>query len=256
MKRILIASIAAIVLASAVSAQTAEEIVQKSKERIKVDTVSTRGQMNITAKDGSVSERVVDQYGSKKDGLERAVIVFQKPANVANIRFLVLENKDRDSDRWIFLPSLGKIRRIASGEGSGSFVGSDFSYDDIDSAGRDVAKDNHSLLREEDLGGDVCWVIESKSKDPDYQYSKTVRWISKASLVARKAEMYDKKGALLKLLEIQKVEKVQGLDTPMLTKMSNVQEKTSTTLVVQIIKYNDKIPDSVFTTRYLETGRP
>ncbi|MDP3177495.1 MAG: outer membrane lipoprotein-sorting protein [Spirochaetaceae bacterium] len=237
-------------------AQSAAEIVRASRDRIKADTVSTRSRMVITAKDGTTTERLVDQYSSEgKDG-NRSMIVFQKPASVAGTRFLVVENPGREEDRWIYLPALGKVRRIASGEGSGSFMGTDFTYDDISSANRDATKDSHEILRSEALTGADCWVIESKPMDKDYQYSKMVSWIDKATKISRRIELYDKKGVLLKVVEIEKVEDVQGRSTPKTTKMSSVQAKTSTTIFVEIIKYDEKIPEGVFTTRYLETGRP
>lgn len=253
-------ALAIVLIAAALSpafAQTAEEIVATARDRIQADTISTRSRMVIQDKDGSTTERLVDQYTSKtKGGGDKTMIVFQKPASVAGTRFLTVENEGKADDRWIFLPSLGKVRRIAASEGSGSFMGTDLSYDDVSSADRDADEDTHALLREEALEGKACWVIESRPKDSGYQYGKMVSWIEKDSSIAKKIEMYDRKGQLVKVLETGAVENVQGRLTAKQTKMSSVQEKTSTTISVEIIKYDDKIPDSVFTTRFLETGRP
>jgi hypothetical protein len=175
---------------------------------------------------------------------------------VANTRFLTVENPGKADDRWIFLPALGKVRRISAGEGSGSFMGTDMSYDDISSADRDVDADEHAILREESLNGKEAWVIESKPKDSDYQYSRMVSWIDKETHVSMKIELYDRKGELVKILEILKVEDKQGRLTSTVTKMTTVKAKTSTTINVDIIKYDDPIPASVFTTNFLETGRP
>ena len=239
-----------------VFAQSAEDIVRASRERIKADTVSTRSRMMITAKDGSVTERLLDQYTSKAEGSNKTVVVFQKPASVAGTRFLTISSPGKIDDRWIFLPSLGKVRRIAAGEGSGSFMGTDMSYDDISSMDRDVSLDTYAILRDETLDGKVCWVIEAKPKDPSYQYSRMVGWIEKSTYVSLKMELYDKKGSLVKVMEILGTKDVQGKLTPIVTKMSTIQAKTSTTIYVDIIKYNDPIPASVFTERFLLTGRP
>jgi hypothetical protein len=257
---------AALALASALAASgayaqnapapSAQEIVKSSRDRIKADTVSTRSRMVIAAKDGSTTERVVDQYSSKSGGVNRTVVVFQKPASVANTRFLTIENPGKADDRWIFLPALGKVRRIAATEGSGSFMGTDLSYDDVSSADREADADTHALLREESLDGKDCWVIESKPKDTDYQYTKMVSWIEKSTSVSLKLELYDRKGELVKLLEILKAEDKQGRLTPTVTRMTTVKAKTSTTIDVEIVKYDDPIPASVFTTKFLETGRP
>lgn len=253
-------SIATLVLIAAAlasaTAQTADEIVRTSRDRIQADTISTRSRMVIQDVDGSTTERLVDQYTSRSKTGDKTMIVFQKPAGIAGTRFLTVENSGKADDRWIFLPSLGKVRRIAASEGSGSFMGTDLSYDDVSSADRDADEDTHSLVREEELEGKACWVIESKPKDSGYQYSRMVSWIEKDTSIAKKVEMYDKKGGLLKVLEIGQVEDVQGRLTAKRTKISTVPAKTATTITVEIIKYDDKIPESVFTTRFLETGRP
>jgi len=237
-------------------AESADQIVAHSRNRIQKNTVSTRAKMIISAKDGSTTERLVDQYSSYAGGRTRTVVIFQKPPSVAGTRFLTIENPGKDDDRWIFLPSLGKIRRISGGEGSNSFVGTDFSYDDISSTDRKVDLDNHTMLKQEDYQGKTCYVIQSIPKDAAYQYSKMISWIDIKTLVAYKLELYDHQDRLVKVMEVQDLKDIQGRLTPTLSKMSSVQNGTSTTLSVEILKYDDPIPEGVFTTRFLETGRP
>ncbi|MDR0495855.1 MAG: outer membrane lipoprotein-sorting protein [Treponema sp.] len=242
-------------MAFSIHAQDAESIVQASRDRIKADTVSTRSKMVIRAKDGSTSERLLDQYS--KDGPKggRTMIVFQQPASVAGTRFLTMENSGAADDRWIFLPSLGKVRRIAASEGSGSFMGTDFSYDDISSMSRGASLDTHTVTREENIGDAACYVIQSVPKDASFQYSKMIQWIAKDSKMVMKIELYDKKSALVKTVEMSGIKDVQGRLTATVTKISTHAAGTSTTITMDIIKYDDPIPESVFTTTYLETGR-
>ena len=237
--------------------ESALSIVEKSRNRINADTISTRSKMIVTAKNGSISERTIDQY-SKKDsrGNNRSVIVFQDPASVRGSRFLTMENPGKDNDQWIFLPSLGKVRRIAASEGSGSFMGTDFSYDDISSADRNADLDNHVILREEKYNEKECYVIESIPRDSGYQYSKMILWIDKLNFVTHKIELYDRRGNLVKLLEIVELRDVQGRLAPWVTKLSTIAAGTSTSLNVGILKYDDPIPEGVFTVNFLETGRP
>ena len=237
--------------------ESAASIVEKSRNRIKAETISSRSRMIITAKNGAVSERMMDQY-TKKDskGNNRAIIVFQDPSSVRGTRFLTIENPSKENDQWIFLPSLGKVRRIAASEGSGSFMGTDFSYDDISSVDRNPNLDNHSILKEEKYRDEDCYVIESVPKDSNYQYSKMIQWIGKNTLVTHKVELYDKRGNQIKLLEILELRDVQGRLAPIVTKMSTLAAGTSTSLNVGTLKYDDPIPEGVFTTNFLETGRP
>lgn len=256
MKKIFLAMIF-IVCAMAVNAQDAAAVVHAARNRISAKTVSTRSKMVITAKSGSTTERVIDQYSKDNtSGKSRKVIVFQSPASVAGTRFLTVENAQGANDQWIFLPSIAKVRRIAAAEGGGSFMGTDMSYDDIASLDRDVDKDTHSIAREENFSGAACYVIQSLPKDSSYQYSKMISWIDKSSKVLYKIEMYDKKGTLVKTLESSAFKDVQGRLTPMQMKISTIAAGTSTTVFTDIIKYDDEIPESVFTPKFLETGRP
>jgi len=238
-------------------AQDALSVVRESRDRIKAETVSSRSKMLIQDKNGSISERTIDQY--TKDGPKghRTVIVFQQPASVKGVRFLTMENPGSADDRWIFLPALGgEPNRIGAADGSKSFQGTDFSNDDISSASRNADLDTHTMIREENLNGKPCYVIQSAPKDSSYQYSKMVQWIDKETKITMKVELYNKSGVMVKLLEILKVEEVQGRLAIMSTKMVTVADKTSTTLNVEKIEYDKPIPDSVFTREFLKTGRP
>jgi outer membrane lipoprotein-sorting protein len=237
-------------------AKSAEEIMNRSRNRIEAKTVSTRARMVISAKDGGSTERLVDQYTSTENGIAKTMVIFQKPTSVAGTRFLTIENPGKAADQWIYLPSLGKVRRIAASEGSASFMGTDLSYDDLSSADRDPDLDSYQLLREESLGGRNCWVIEAKPKSSDYQYSRMLGWIDKENYIALKMELYDRKGKLAKIMEMGEVKDIQGRLSPTVTKMSSVQAGTSTTIYIDIMKCDDPIPASVFTERFLLTGRP
>jgi outer membrane lipoprotein-sorting protein len=253
----------AILMAAAVSlaavpradAQDAASVVYSARNRIQKKTVSTRSRMVITAKNGSATERRIDQYSKDGPNGNRVVIVFQSPANVAGTRFLTMDTASGGEDRWIYLPALGKVRRVAASEGSGSFMGTDFSYDDISIPDRDTGLDTHMFLREETFNGTACYVIQSVPKDTGYQYSKMISWIDKNNYFIYKAEMYDRKGTLVKRMELSGYKPVQDRITPTQTTVSTIAAGTSTTIYVEILKYDDPIPEGVFTASYLETGR-
>jgi hypothetical protein len=215
--------------------------------------------MVIQSRTGSTSERLIDQYS--KDGPRggRTVVVFQRPETVAGTRFLTMENSGSPDDRWIFLPGVGTVRRMAASEGSGSFVGTDFSYDDIASTSRSADLDTHTMLREESLNvaeADIaCYVIQSVPKDSSYQYSKMLLWIAKDTKITLKIELYDRRNTLVKVAEMSGLRDVQGRLTTTVTKMTTIAAGSSTTIYMDIIKYDDPVPDSVFTTAFLETGR-
>ena len=237
------------------NAQNAVSIMDAAKNRVTSDTVSSRSRMVITAKDGSTTERLIDQYSKDGPNGSRTIIVFQNPANVAGTRFLTMDNGQGGTDQWIYLPSLGRVRRIAASESGGNFMGTDFSYDDISSMDRDMTLDTHTLTREEMLNGKPCYVVQSVPKDSSYQYSKTVTWVDKESYLIYKAEMYNRRNEVVKIMEMSNFKDVQGRLSPLQTKISTVSAGTSTTIFMEIMKYDDPIPEGVFTTAYLETGR-
>ena len=259
MKRKIILTLVIIILSGGFvfAQENALQIVERSRNRIQADTTSTRFRMIITARGGAQSEREMDQF-SKKDarGNNRMVIVFREPASVRGTRFLTIENEDRANDQWIFLPSLGRVRRIAAAEGSSSFVGTDFSYDDISSAHRNVNLDNHRLLREERYRDRDCYVIESIPIDTSYHYSKMIQWIDKENYLLYKIELYDRRGNHVKLLEVLEYREVQGRLSAMVTRMTTLATGASTSLNVTELRYDSQIPEGVFTPNFLETGRP
>jgi hypothetical protein len=166
-----------------------------------------------------------------------------------------MANPGGADDRWIFLPEIGRVRRVASSEGGGSFMGTDFSYDDISATSRSVDQDTHTFLKEETSGSALCYVIQSVPKDSSFQYSKMVQWIAKDTFIIMKIELYDKRNALVKTVEMSGIQNIQGKLTVTVTKMTTHAAGTSTVITSEIVKYDDPIPEVVFTTEFLETGR-
>jgi outer membrane lipoprotein-sorting protein len=254
MKKIGLLTAALLSLGLGAFGQSGRDIMQQVEDQNTANTTQGRLEMRLIDASGDVSTRVIDQFMQTENDLTKAMVIFQSPANVKNTRFLTVENADRDDDRWIYLPNLRKTRRIAGSEGGESFMGSEFSYDDLSS--RDLDDSTYTVLGEETVGGELTWKIEATPKaDSDSQYSKVISWVSQEKKVAVKLEMYDKSGALLKTLEASNITEVQGIWTPILLKVTNVQTGNATELEIKRLIYDKEIPN-IFTTRFLETGRP
>ncbi|MDR1894761.1 MAG: outer membrane lipoprotein-sorting protein [Spirochaetales bacterium] len=245
------------VLAAALAgAQDGAAIIAASRSSMDAQTVSTRSRLVITARNGSTTERVIDQYSKKGPQGDRMIIQFQSPASVRGTRFLTMENGTGGTDQWIFLPSLGRTRRIAADDSGGNFMGTDMSYDDMAAASRDSGADTHRIVREEVYQGVPCYVIESIPKDGSYQYSKTLSWIAKENNSSLRIEMFDRRGAVAKVMESSGFREVSGRLTATVVRISTVSAGTSTTVYTDIIRYDEPIPEGVFTLTYLETGVP
>lgn len=242
-------------IASALFAQSGEDIMRRVREREGDRTVQARIQMTLTARNGSVTERLLDQYAARGGGQTRLVIVFHRPQSVANTRFLVISRRGEEDQRWIYLPNLGSVRRIAASESSTAFVGTDFSYEDL--TDRDVGRDTHVFLGEEVLDGQRTFVVESTPKNlSGSAYSKAVFWVLPEKWLPVRIDLFDRQGRVFKRLTAGQIEQIQGIWTYRRARMENLQAGTSTELFLQQIRYDAPIPDSVFTTRFLETGRP
>ncbi len=235
--------------------QSGEEIMRKVRDREGQRTVQSRIQMVLTARNGSTTERLLDQYASRRDGQTRMVIVFHRPQSVANTRFLVISQTGQEDQRWIFLPNLGNVRRIAASESSSSFVGTDFSYEDL--SDRDIDRFQHVLRGEESVEGQRVFVVEATPKSPgDSSYSRAVFYVLADKWLPVKIELFDRQNRLFKRLTSNQIEQIQGVWTYRRARMENIPNGTSTELILQQIRYDAPIPESVFTTRFLETGRP
>jgi outer membrane lipoprotein-sorting protein len=197
MKKIELLTVAMLTLGLGAFGQTGREIMQMMEDQNTATTTQGRMEMRLIDAGGDVSTRVIDQFMQSENDLTKAMVIFQSPANVKNTRFLTVENAGRDDDRWIYLPNLRKTRRIAGSEGGESFMGSEFSYDDLSS--RDLDDSTYTILGEERVAGEQTWKIQATPTDSsDSQYSKVITWVSQDKKVALKMEMYDKSGALEK----------------------------------------------------------
>lgn len=244
-----------IMISVSLFAKTGKDIVREATDQNEADSTHSLINLKLVEKNGSTGERIIEMFGKKNSKDESmALIIFHSPASVKNTRFLSLENEGRSSDQWIYLPALKRVRRISASEGGKSFMGTDLTYDDMGT--RDIDADTHTLKGEEKIDGRICYIVESIPKDPeDSQYSRRVSWIDKDRMIPLKTELYDKDGKLLKILTTGNIKNIQGHWTPMKTTMKNVQTGHYTVIEVKKMVYNEKLPDGIFTSRFLQTGR-
>lgn len=234
-----------------------EEIMRMVDEKPSPKTSHAALQMDIVEEDGTVKTRLIETWTIEdKEGLEHQVMVFHSPASVKDTRFLQIENKDRDDDQWIYLPALKKVRRIAASEKDSSFMGSEFTYEDLKS--KEIEDYSHTLLREGEFNGYDCWVVESIPKNPkDSDYEKIIQWVVKDPdvLMAIKLELYKKANALQKIATFLDLKKISGYWTPQKTTMENVQNNRKTILILMKVEHDKAVSPRLFSTYFLETGR-
>jgi hypothetical protein len=254
--------VAALVVASALGAffvggthaqaPTSLEIATKSNQVFYYagSDMKVRILMTLTSSGGQarIREMTMLRRNEGTAGEQKYFIYFHQPADVKAMTFLVVKYPGKDDDRWIFVPAVNMVKRIAAKDASQSFVGSDFTYEQV--SGRDVDADEHKLLREEKVGDRDCYVLESTARSPA-EYSRKVAWIDKATFLPSKEEYYDAKGELFKVFSADEIKDIGVVPTIVQRTMTNTKTGHATTVVFKETAYDVGIEDDIFSERYL-----
>ncbi len=148
----------------------------------------------------SVREMRVRTLEVAGDG-DKSLSIFDTPRDIKGTAFLNFTHKSGDDDQWLYLPALKRVKRISSRNKSGSFMGSEFAYEDIGS--QEVEKYTYRWVRDETLSGKECHVVEFYPVDSKNSgYTKLVNWIDTAEYRTWQVQYYDRKDSLLKTLTI------------------------------------------------------
>ncbi len=206
-------------------------------------------------------ERVRKTFGTTKlqeNGIDNMRMTrFLSPPDVKGTVSLLIEHADKDDDIWIYLPALKKVRRLVSNNKKDSFVGTDFSYADV--IGYKVGEWHYTLLKEETIDGQPCYVVEAIPKNEAVQssngYSKRIGWLRKDNFMTVKSEFWDESGQMLKVstfTDIQLVDQKRGKWQAMRLEANNLQTGHRTIIKFDNFKANQQVKDEFFTTRYME----
>ncbi len=179
-----------------------------------------------------------------------AYIEVTAPHDLSGTRFLMKEKVEGPDEQYIYIPMVKRAIRIAEEARKQQFLGSDFYVSDLVTP--DIDAFDYSFSGEEEIDGRKAKLIQALPKDPDVElYGKTIFAIDPVDLLVLRSQLFDKKGQLFKVLTIPKWEKVDGHWTPMEQMMTDVQGDTSSTIVVNDIKWGVDLPDGMFDRTYL-----
>lgn len=233
-------------------ALTADEIVQKELASFYQagKDFQAKVSMTLTNAQGSRRERAMNMLRMNvgAEGNQRYLMTFDAPADVRGMGFLVWKYARKEDDRWLYFPALKAVKRVAADDKRSSFVGSDFSYEDI--SGRDADEEQHTLLRQEDLADRPTYVLESRPKTPA-TYTKRVSWIDRERWLPLKEEYYDTEDKLQRVFKAEKVENIGGHWTVMTRSMVNSQSGHRTEVIFKSIRYDSGLTEDLFAERSL-----
>ena len=195
---------------------------------------------------GEETKRVMRNKTLEQDNDgDKALIVFDNPRDVKGTAFLSFTHKEGSDDQWLYLPALKRVKRIASSNKSGPFMGSEFAFEDISS--QEVEKYSYNYLRDEVIDGESHFVIERDPVDPKSGYSKQIAWLDSKEYRVKKVDFYDRKGDLLKTLTVsgynQYLSKYWRANT---WEMTNHQTGKATVLNFEKYHFNNGFKDRDF----------
>jgi hypothetical protein len=254
---------------------------QATQPRLSADDVARRVQDRDTGRDsrsslrmklfdrqGRARERVLTMVGMRGRGTpgagpsapdgDRLLLRFTYPNDIRGTAFLVWEHpaQGEDDERFLYLPSLGRVRRIAGAETQESFVGSDFTYEDI--SGRELDDYTYAFAdggaTSVSIGGPVreAWRLESRRKDPAAEFPRVVSTVLKDNYVVVGADIYNRRNEKQKVYTVRRLTRVGEIWTVMDSAMVNSLEKTTTELLVESADYNVGLKEADFSRRELE----
>ncbi|MCP4753162.1 MAG: outer membrane lipoprotein-sorting protein [Proteobacteria bacterium] len=241
------------------------EIMQKVDDRDDGQTSSSEMTMVLIDRRGNKRVRQMKSFRKDFGKDTKSINFFLSPADVRNTTFLSYEwdDEDKEDDNWLYLPALRKVKRISSGNKKDSFMGSDFSYADMN--GLELNEWDYTFKKENvKLDGHDCWVIEAVPKKEKRKkvinetgYLKSIVWVRKDIFMTVKSKSFVKKGKKIKYFTASEIEKVQGIWTAKKLTMITTKRKRkehATVIVFNNMIYNKGVVDSMFTTQRMERG--
>ncbi len=211
--------------------------------------------MILRNRHGQESKRIIRMRTLEVTGDgDKSLIIFDTPRDIKGTAFLSYTHVKGQDDQWIYLPALKRVKRIASNNKSGPFMGSEFAYEDLSS--QEVEKYTYRYLKDDTLNGAACFVVERIPTDKNSGYTKQIVWIDKVLYIPEKLEYYDRKGSLLKTLTLHDYK--QYLDKfwrANRMEMINHQTGKSTTLLFSQYKFKTGLSEKDFKQNVLKSVR-
>ncbi|MEE9384702.1 MAG: outer membrane lipoprotein-sorting protein [Nannocystaceae bacterium] len=245
--------------ARASDAPSAREVMVKVAATRKLAGSEAVIEMTILNRKGEARTRKIAMATKLFDGgkTEKRIYKFVAPADVKGTGVLTFDYEDKPDDTWIFLPALRKTRRIVRSQRSKSFMGSEFSYADLNVP---VISDfSYRHIRSESVDGASCWVIEAlpttKKIAASEGYSRKLYWVHRTEFTIRRAEYYDPKGDLLKELTITNTRLLDPKNKryrSMHMEMHNRKNGRRSIFHSEKLEFAPATKDEFFTMRYLE----
>lgn len=219
--------------------------IAQEMDRVESGYGDYRVEIEMTLRDRKGRESVRQMRFSTKetsgDG-DKSMVVFDQPRDVKGVAALTYSHKKKSDDQWLYLPGLRRVKRIASANQAGPFVGSEFAYEDIGS--QEVEKYTYRYQKQDNHQGRACDLIERYPVNPHSGYSKQVVWVEKERRIPWRIDYYDRKGDLLKTLTYSGYQLYEGrFRRPDQVEMVNHQIGKSTRIDYSNYQFSTRLTD-------------
>ena len=236
-------------------APTADVIMQQVEERPQGKDMVATVKLTITPKSGSKRIRSLTSLRKETKDVTKLVTFFSEPSDMRNVAFMVWDNKTGDDQRWIYLPSIGQVRKLVVGDSRQSFFGSDFTYEDL--TNRDPGQDTHKVAGSQKVDKWDCWLVESTPKNgKGLDFAKYRTWVWKTGNLIVRQELLDSAGKVIKRLQANSISEIQGIQTYGQITVTNLKTGSESNLESTDIKYDTGIADERFSEDQLKRGAP
>jgi hypothetical protein len=175
---------------------------------------------------------------------DKSLVVFDTPRDIEGTALLSHAKILDPDDQWLYLPALKRVKRISSSNKSGPFVGSEFAFEDFTAI--ELNKFDYTWVGEAPCGDLTCDVLERTPRYENSGYTKQVSWIDQTDFQIRKVEFYDRRGDLLKVLELNDYRSYEGIWRAHHLSMSNVQTNKQTDLLYGDYEFGTGLAENDF----------
>lgn len=239
--------------------QTADWVAKQIQDRDTGRDSRAEMRMRLFDRQGRMRERALTILSLRQDAGDRTLLRFTYPNDIKGTGFLVWEHPGADDERFLFLPALGRVRRIAGEEKQDSLVGSDLSYEDI--GGRDLADYTYAFADPDatwtapDGSRHAAWALESRAKDRNASFPRSVSLVLKDRFIAVHSDIFNQRNERTKVFDVKRMERTDSIWTVMDLAVANQRDRTRTELTTTSIRYNTGLAANDLTRRQLEQAQ-